>query len=261
MKPTRQSTALLTFVVSALLPISAFGEIIASGSLTDKSGDSKGEDLISATVTVDDQSMVTFEVRFTKSSFVPGQSNAGFCLDLDKNTKTGFGGVNSGNDDSRLIGVDAMINLPNYSSNHARTTLWDKQGKDLTYGKTKYPITTFDDGYSMTIPIADLGATASTMNFKVTGSRALSDHSSSGVFDYMSEIGAPVGTVALTVRIPITRIWTDATSGRTLEGILQSKSPDGSELKIKRKDNGSVVTLKTERLLEADREFIKTWKP
>ena len=45
------------------------------------------------------------------------------------------------------------------------------------------------------------------------------------------------------------RTWTDAASGRKLEGSIESKSNDGSEVKVKRKDNGKSVTLKTTSLV------------
>ncbi len=55
------------------------------------------------------------------------------------------------------------------------------------------------------------------------------------------------------------RTWTDAASGRKLEGSIESKSNDGSEVKVKRKDNGKSVTLKTTSLVGEDQTFIKGW--
>lgn len=261
MKSPLRSTALLTLIASVILPISAWGDVIASGTLTDKSGDSEGEDVVSSTITVDDKSMVTFEAHLKKSTFKPGHSVVGFCLDLDGKPETGFRGVDSSHADSKLMGVDVGIDVPYFTNEYAIMRKWDREGKKMTYGATKYDFKTLADGYSVTIPLADLGTTVPTMKFKVTGSRASSANSGSGVFDYMSDFTAPPGTVALIPIVPKNRIWTDAETGRTLEGILQSKSPDGREVKIKRKDNGSMVTLKPEHLAEADREFIKTWIP
>jgi hypothetical protein len=55
------------------------------------------------------------------------------------------------------------------------------------------------------------------------------------------------------------RTWTDAATGRKLEGIIESKSNDGSEVKVKRKDNGKTVTLKSASLVGEDQTFIKGW--
>lgn len=72
--------------------------------------------------------------------------------------------------------------------------------------------------------------------------------------------GGPGGLNPISVIVTDNRIWTEIDTGRKLEGILQSKSPDGGEVKVKRKDGGEVVTLKTDRLVKEDREFIKSWK-
>lgn len=57
------------------------------------------------------------------------------------------------------------------------------------------------------------------------------------------------------------RVWTDSTSGRTLVGTIQSKSPDGSEVQVVRKDSGKIVALKTANLVKEDLAFVKTWAP
>ncbi len=56
------------------------------------------------------------------------------------------------------------------------------------------------------------------------------------------------------------RIWTYAKTGSTCEGTLQGRSPDGAEIQIKRKDNGKLLTVKAEMLIEEDQKQIAAWQ-
>lgn len=52
------------------------------------------------------------------------------------------------------------------------------------------------------------------------------------------------------------RNWTQAATGRTIRGTLESKNADNSEAKIKKEDDNVVVSLKTKDLSKADQDYV-----
>jgi len=168
---------------------------IAFGSITDPSGDATAgqDDLVFASITVDNLNMVTFVAQFTPASFSPGFSNAGFALDLDRNPATGGAGVDTLGNDSALLGVDAAVTIPFLTNPFGEVFLWN--GTGFVPLATHYTVTTLADGYSMTLPLSDLGVTSPLFNFKVTSSRGTSTQTGTPVHDRATDIGSPVGAV------------------------------------------------------------------
>jgi hypothetical protein len=187
MKYSLMLLLLLVFFVSTLP-----GGVIYYGSAIDPSGDVAQDDLVFGSVSIDDASMATFLVRFQPSSFLAGFSMASFQLDLDRNPTTGYAGTDGGHADSALMGVDAMVRLPYYTNGYAQARMWT--GTGFSSSATHYAVTTLADGYSTTIPLADLGASSGLMNFKINSSRAVDESGSTGVEDRLTDIGQPVGS-------------------------------------------------------------------
>ncbi len=177
---------LLVFSVSALP-----AGVVYYGSATDPSGDASEDDLVFCSISVDDASMATFLVRFDPSTFLAGFSMTAIRLDLDQNPATGYAGIDGGHHDSAIMGSDAYVLLPYYTNGYSLLRLWD--GSAYNTAGT-YSVTTLADGYSTTIPLADLGVASGLMNFKAISQRALSEFSSTGVHDYLTDIGQPVGS-------------------------------------------------------------------
>jgi len=171
-----------------LLQSSVFAATIAFGSLTDPAGDSTGagdrEDLVFASVSVDDANHVTFTARFAPSTFFPPDSMVEFFLDLDQNPATGFSFRGT-------IGFEAGVAVPFFGNPFARVSTIDS---GITI--TEYSFTTLADGYSVVIPLADLNATRPVMNFKADEFQDSlgPDH----IQDYISDFGAAPGVVSLT---------------------------------------------------------------
>ena len=78
--------------ISALTPAKPTPDLI-SGSVTDgRADDAEEDDLVYASIKVDANSLVRFEVEFKRSSFVFGSSTASFFLDTDQNGFYGLSG-------------------------------------------------------------------------------------------------------------------------------------------------------------------------
>jgi hypothetical protein len=67
------------------------------------------------------------------------------------------------------------------------------------------------------------------------------------------------GLFAIAAMAEESRIWTQAKTGNVITGVLLSKSPDNSEAKVRRQDTGTVVTLKTKDLSDADHAYVSKW--
>lgn len=187
--------ATLATAISLSMSLTGYSATVASGAITDPAGDASQDDLVSASISIDDLSNVTFEAHFRLSSFLAGSSEAIFCLDLDRNPATGFSGLDGNHSDAALIGLDAQVNVP-FDLNPYAKVYYNITGSSFPLRPAQYSFTTLTDGYQLTLPLADLGTTNTQMNFKAISTRAISPNSSNGVRDYMTNIGSPVGVVA-----------------------------------------------------------------
>ena len=187
--------ATLATTISLSMSLAGHSATVASGAIADLAGDASQDDLVSASIFIDDMANVTFEVHFRLSSFLAGSSEAIFCLDLDRNPATGYSGLDGNHSDAALIGLDAQVDVPFFQNPYAKV-YYNITGSSFPLRPAQYSFTTLTDGYRVSVPLADLGATNTQMNFKVVSSRADSPNSNSGVRDYMTNIGSPVGVVA-----------------------------------------------------------------
>jgi len=190
-----KSTLTILATATALsVSITGYSDTIAYGSITDPANDASQDDLVSASVGIDNLSIVTLEVHFRPDSFLAGSSAVSFYLDLDRNPATGYAGLTLGGADGSLLGVDAIVVLPFFLNPYAKVYS-DVTESDFPLRPAQYSFNTLSDGYQIALPLADLGTANTTMNFKVLSDRSLSPDSSTTIHDAMSNFGSPVGTV------------------------------------------------------------------
>lgn len=169
--------------------------VVYTGAVTDATGDvPEGEnDLASASATVA-EGKLTLRVNFagTRAS----TSYVTFTLDVDRNATTGFPGINAGNDDSDLMGVEYLISMGQDVSANVGISWYN--GTGFVTVPNSIPITFVGDAMEATIPLSMLlGNKDGKVNYKLTLQRQLSAIPSfTGIFDYLPEIGASPGTVA-----------------------------------------------------------------
>jgi len=173
------------------------------GEVTDPAGDaydspnvSPDPDLVSATGTVRGADLV-LNVQFASGTFSTASSGAQFVLDTDRNPQTGHPGVNAGcEDDASLLGVEFAVDLKFYE-NSGQATLRKNNGTCNSYTWiSDLDITIKDNGMEVTVPMALLETTDGRMNFKVVSYAVLAaGGGTTGVLDYMTDIGLPVGNI------------------------------------------------------------------
>jgi len=171
------------------------------GVLTDPAGDAYNDprvdpdpDLVLATGTVTATDLV-LNVQFAPGTFSTASSRASFGLDTDMNPATGHPGDDAGcQNDASLIGCDFVVGL-DFWNNVGQATLLKYNGtcNDFTQISV-FDITVKDNGMEVTVPMALLSGDG-RMNFKVMSSAHITQSGSTGVLDYMSNIGSPVGMI------------------------------------------------------------------
>jgi hypothetical protein len=192
--PTRMGSTLqdLSDLTAALLP-----ELF--GSLTDPDGDAvvlndRSPDLATATAEVsggDVTLTVTFHSGFADSTYVIWN------LDMDQNVQTGFEGITQSNADSEIMGVDYLVDITGSAFESTATILqYDNDAGQWTTIASLTP-TTLTNGYSVVVPLAQLGNDDGFFNFKVTTQTQLSPTSWTGIHDYISDLGLPPGETGL----------------------------------------------------------------
>jgi hypothetical protein len=126
---------------------------------------------------------------------------AQFLLDIDQDPGTGFLGVDEDNNDSGLIGVDYIVEMgaeffnPNQEVRvlHWNGTSWDDP---VTFLGTDVGVNYTDQSMYATIPLSALGDDDGIVNVKVIARyQTGANREFTGVFDVMSDVGAPVGVV------------------------------------------------------------------
>jgi hypothetical protein len=170
------------------------------GQVTDPAGDAypwsnpPSPDLVSATGTVNGTNLV-LNVQFAPGTFTTASSCAQFMLDTDCNPGTGHPGVNSGcQDDKTLLGSEFLVNMDFYN-NSGQASLYKYLGTCNSFSWVgNFTITITANGMETNIPMALLSGDG-RMNFKVVSYAALGGGGSTGVLDYMTDIGSPVGMI------------------------------------------------------------------
>jgi hypothetical protein len=161
--------------------------------LTDPSGDAPAQfgvvspDLVSATVLRDGTDLI-FQIRFAPGSFSAVDGRAEISIDTDQNSATGHPGEdNSCTNDAGIIGMDYRITMPDAVVTHY-------SGCNTPSGGGTATVATVTDGFDVRVALATLGNDDGLLNFKVISYRQLSPTSTTGISDYMSNIGSAPGT-------------------------------------------------------------------
>ncbi|HEU4937885.1 MAG TPA: pentapeptide repeat-containing protein [Vicinamibacterales bacterium] len=129
-----------------------------------------------------------FEVRFEPGTFDPATTRASLVLDTDQNAATGHPGVDAScANDAALLGLEYQVDAPSgqvYHYSGCRTFTLGGVGA----------VTTAANGFDIRIGLALLGGDDGVLNFKVLTQRQISPGGSTGILDYMSNIGSAVGS-------------------------------------------------------------------
>ena len=163
------------------------------GTLTDPSGDATptnagtSPDLVSANVLNVGNGLI-FQVRFAPGTFDPATTLANVLLDTDQNPATGHPGDDSSCiNDSGILGLDYQVDAPTGQVYHFTAC------RTFTPGGIAQ-VTTVANGFDIRVDFAQIGADDGILNFKVITERALSPNTSTGVLDYMSNVGSAPGS-------------------------------------------------------------------
>ena len=178
-------------VTDSPLIITATGTAPAAGSLIDPAGDAgSGADVVSATGTVAGGNL-TLSARFARTTY-NASTFVVWNLDTDQNTATGFPGITNTNADAALLGVDFIVQIRGTAFGSTVTVL---RG-NLTVVSTTLTPTFVANGVDVTIPLSLLDGDDGVMNYKATIQTQLTAGSWSGINDFISNLGSPVGTVS-----------------------------------------------------------------
>jgi len=175
-----------------------------SGQVTDPAGDADGysednpsPDLISATGIVTGGNLV-LNVQFAPGTFSTASSGAQFSLDTDRNPQTGHPGMDAScENDASLIGSEFIVDL-SFFNNSGQGRLRKHNGPPCNSFDLigYYDIATKDNGMEITLPLTLFGDTDGRINFKVVSYVVLTEGGgTTGVLDYMTNIGLPVGMI------------------------------------------------------------------
>jgi len=210
-----------TMLGAGAAPSRVHAVVLPSGSVTDPDDDAAASpvnnptpDLVSATVSVSGSDLL-LQVRFKPGTFNATTMQIQFSLDTDRNPATGQPGTDSGCvNDSGIIGVEFIVNLGGDAGTTAE--VFQYEGVCNAFAPAGSGTTTFvTDGMDATVPVAVLGATDGRLNFKVI----VVD--TSGVLDYMPDVGLPPGDVRSFVDVPSTHpfyLWVEALVAAGLTG-------------------------------------------
>jgi hypothetical protein len=183
------------FLPEGVVPFTASGVTITN-TVTDPAGDAPvGEpDLVSATAQAENGTL-TLTVQFASGTRAP-TTRATFDLDIDGNPSTGFPGIDAGNSDRALMGVEYLIQMgSDFVGPTLRILHWNGASFDVVTNSV--PITFTTDGISAVIPLSLLGNDDGQLNYKVTVQRQVSEVGFTGILDYMPDVGVAPGTLLL----------------------------------------------------------------
>lgn len=165
------------------------------GSVTDPAQDANGgPDLGTATAMVVGTDL-TLNIGF-HAGLDTETTRVTWSFDTDQDINTGFPGVNAGNGDSGLMGTDYLVTI---NGSAFGSTVSVVQYTDGTWTTTTTPVsrTVTSNGYAVVVPLGYLGWDDGFMNFKATTQTQLSSTSSTGIHDYVSDLGVAPGSTVI----------------------------------------------------------------
>lgn len=200
---SKHSRLCISLFLVCLSP-SVFAIPIYAGSGTDAEGDVASassadptfHDLASVLVEVDESEFfarVLFHGDTYRGFSAAGYSVVSIGLDLDQNSDTGFPGVDSNNNGEDFFGTDMLISL---RKDFPRIFQFSDTG-DFEGSSALDPdgVNELVNGIEVSIPLSLLSDDEGQLNFYVTAQQSLGGSISTGIVDYMSDIGTePFGT-------------------------------------------------------------------
>jgi hypothetical protein len=173
---------------------STYAGTIGFGSLSDPLGDAVGADIISASVTIDSSQTALFSMTYAPGTSL-GDAAGTFNLDLDKNPLTGAPGVDTGHNDSALMGTDYVFTMDGTAFGGQASVYrfvgpgWASVGQ--------FPVTYLGTTEQVTIPLSALGGDDGAMNFTGVSQQNLAPGTYTTIQDYIPDLHQTPGTITL----------------------------------------------------------------
>lgn len=195
------STATVDFILDVN---GSFRNVAGGGGLTgvvnDPTGDTFADgpapypDLVEASARVQSGSC-TFSVRFAPGTYNSALTGTQLLLDTDQNPASGYpGSDSSGVNDVGIIGCEYIVSADMPTSS-AAVLRYDASAGGFTYLGNFGSVTTLVDGFDVMLPLAAIGNDDGRMNFKIICYTNLPGSGSTGVLDYMPNVGQPAGRI------------------------------------------------------------------
>jgi hypothetical protein len=167
------------------------------GSITDPAGDANPSfghqpDIATATAAVVGTN-ATFTMTF-HSGFSPDSTRVQFILDMDQDISTGHPGVDSSNNDSHLMGSDYAVDIGGAAFGSLVRIIHWPTPDTFTRQTLAIEPTVLADGYQVVIPLLLLGGGSGIFNFKAISVTQISEFTSTGIHDYVTDLGLDPGT-------------------------------------------------------------------
>jgi hypothetical protein len=172
-----------------------------TGRLTDPAGDAVprpsiavAPDLVSALVEVTGGTM-TISIALASGTLSPSQTMCSVLFDTDENAATGSPGVDSSASDAALIGVDYSINAVSPRGS-MQAQLYRATGPNqFTVIGTAGVLFVGPDQFRIGVPLTALGNDDGRLRFSLDCAQWLTDTTTTGVTDYMPDLGTPPALV------------------------------------------------------------------
>lgn len=151
-------------------------------------------DLVGATVEVSDGTL-TLTVTLAPGTLSRTETLISVSLDTDENTNTGSPGIDSGFGDAALMGTDYVINAVAPRSSAQAVILKATGVYQFATAGTAAAQFPAADQLRVTVPLTLIGSDDGRLKFKVVCSQYLSDTTTTGITDYMPDLGLFPGVV------------------------------------------------------------------
>lgn len=169
-----------------------------SDQLSDPAGDAgSGPDFVSASATAANGNLI-LNAQFAAGTFNSATTFVTWNLDMDGNVATGFPGITSGNADSDRIGAEYLVEVRGSSFGSSASVI-QRVGSSWVTVTSSLAIGQGADGVSVTVPLSLLGNDDGQLNFKATVQTQLTASTWTGIFDFVSNLGAAPGVLAFVV--------------------------------------------------------------
>lgn len=164
------------------------------GSITDAAGDAveinfSAPDIVCAAAQVNNGNL-ELRAGFAAGTFNPATTIVYFNLDTDQDPATGYPGIDAGNNDSAIMGVEYIVTI---APGGVMQVLYALSLEVLGDGTLEL----FDDGVLATIALSLLGDDDGLLNFKAQAATALAPSGSTSIQDYATDIGVAPGVSAV----------------------------------------------------------------